>query len=54
MRSAFSNTYENSARGNETMLGFRADKGKAYKFSSCETESQLFSKFIRGLELRMG
>jgi hypothetical protein len=54
MRSAFSNTYENSAKGNQTVLGFRADKGKAYRYSSCETESQLFAKFIRGLESRMG
>jgi hypothetical protein len=54
MRSAFSNTYENSAKGNQTVLGFRADKGKAYRYSSYETESQLFVKFIRGLESWMG
>jgi hypothetical protein len=54
LRSAFSNMYENSAKGNQTVLGFRGDKGRAYRYSSCETESQLFSKFIRGLESRMG
>ena len=54
LRSGFSNIYENSARGHQTTLAFRGDKGKAYRFSTCETESRLFAKFVRGLESRMG
>jgi hypothetical protein len=54
IRTAFSNAYETSAAGNEIGFAFRGEKGKAFKFSNCETESRLFIKFMRGLELRMG
>jgi hypothetical protein len=54
LRSGFSNIYENSAIGHQTTLAFRGEKGKAYRYSTCETESCLFSKFVRGLESRMG
>jgi hypothetical protein len=54
LRSGFSNIYENSAIGHQTTLAFRGDKGKAYRYSTCETESRLFAKFVRGLESRMG
>lgn len=54
LRSAASNAYENSAGGNGHVLVFRGEKGKSYKLSHCETESRLFVKFNRGLELRMG
>ena len=54
IRTGFSNAYESSALGNEVGFSFRGEKGKAFKFSDCETESKFFIKFMRGLELRMG
>ena len=54
IRTCQSNCYENSAIGNQHVLAFRAEKGTSYKLSHCETESRLFVKFMKGLELRMG
>jgi hypothetical protein len=54
IRTGFSNAYETSAEGNEIGFAFRGEKGKSFRFSRCETESRLFVKFMRGLELRMG
>jgi hypothetical protein len=54
IRTGFSNAYETSALGNAVGFSFRGEKGKGFKFSNCETESRLFIKFMRGLELRMG
>jgi hypothetical protein len=42
-----------SAEGNKMGFVFRGEKGKLFRFSKCETESRLFMKFMRGLELRM-
>ena len=54
IRSGYSNTYENSYVGNKAVLAFRGEKGKAYKYTDSQTESRLFVKFMRGLEVRMG
>ena len=54
MRTGFSNAFESSAHGSEVGFGFRGEKGKSLRFSDCPTESKLFAKFIRGLEVRMG
>ena len=54
IRSGYSNTYENSYMGNRAVLAFRGETGKAYKYTNSQTESRLFVKFMRGLEVRMG
>jgi hypothetical protein len=54
IRSAFSNIYESSAVGNTSTLAFRGEKGRAYRYSTCYSESRFFAKFSKGLESRMG
>jgi hypothetical protein len=54
MRTGFSNAFESSAIASANGFAFRGEKGKSLRFSDCPTESKLFAKFIRGLELRMG
>jgi hypothetical protein len=54
LRTGVSNAFENSYPGNRVIQSFRSEKGKALKMSSCETESWLFIKFMRGLQIRMG
>ena len=54
MRSAVSTAHENSYEGSYIWSTFRSDRGRPLRLSSAETESQLFIKFMRGLELRMG
>ena len=54
VRTGYSNSYGSSYLGNRCLLAFRGEKGKAYNYTDCPTESRLFVKFMRGLELRMG
>lgn len=54
LRSAVSSCHENSAMGSLMWSTFRGDKGRSFRLSSSETQSQLFTKFMRGLEVRMG
>ena len=54
LRTGYSNAYENSVIGNKSILAFFGEKGKALTFLDCPTESQVFTKFIKGLEVKMG
>ena len=54
IRAGVSTVHETSAIGTKGSMSFRGDKGKALRLSTSETESMVFGKFMRGLELRMG
>ena len=54
IRAGVSTVYETSAVGTKGSMSFRGEKGRALRLSSSETESMVFGKFMRGLELRMG